>query len=247
MVAQLKTGDRPRFPRKRGAGNRGLSPVFLLVALLLPLPALACKVVDPELQGSYAGPCVNGLAEGEGYATGTATYRGHFKAGMKDGQGVKTWPNGDRYEGGFVADRKQGEGSYTWGRGPWQGERYQGEFANDMRNGYGVYRYASGDVYEGQWKDDVPTGAPTPMMLAQRRFRAESRKAVAKVGQKVCRAMKVGIANREWVYGTVVGVDGGRVAVRIDQPGRYGEAIAGVELRKGKVIWDAPYGWTPCW
>jgi hypothetical protein len=42
---------------------------------------LACKVLDPELQGSYTRPCVNGLAQGEGYATGSATYRGHFKAG----------------------------------------------------------------------------------------------------------------------------------------------------------------------
>ena len=147
--------------------------------LLVPF-LLACKVIDPELQGSYAGPCVNGLAQGEGYATGIATYRGAFRAGMKDGEGVKTWPNGDRYEGGF---------------------------AHDKRNGEGSYRYASGDVYTGEWKDDVPTGAPTPMMLAQRRFREESRKAVAKEGQKVCRAMPVGIADREWVRGTVVGVD----------------------------------------
>ena len=204
-------------------------------------------MIDPELQGSYAGPCVNGLAEGEGYATGIATYRGHFKAGMKDGQGVKTWPNGDRYEGGFVDDRKQGHGVYRWGRGPWQGERYEGEFAHDKRNGEGTYRYASGDVYTGEWKDDVPTGAPTPMMLAQRRFHEESRKAVAKEGQKVCRAMQVGIARREWIRGTVVGVSADRVGVRIDEPGTHGETIQGVEIRKGEVIWDAPYGWTPCW
>ncbi len=225
-----------------------LSFAFVLLGVLsFPPGALACKVIDPELQGGYAGPCVNGLAEGEGYATGIASYRGQFKAGRKDGQGVKTWPNGDRYEGQFVDGRKQGRGTYAWGRGPWQGERYEGEFANDRRNGQGSYHYANGDVYSGQWKDDVPVGAPTPMMLAQRKFREEAREAVAKKGQKVCRAMPVGIARREWVRGTVVGVDGDRVAVRIDQPGSYGEEIAGVALRKDEVIWDAPYGWTPCW
>jgi len=212
-----------------------------------PLAALACKVVDPELQGGYAGPCVNGLAEGEGYATGTATYRGRFKAGRKDGHGVKTWPNGDRYDGEFVAGRKEGQGSYTWGRGRWQGERYQGEFRNDRRNGLGTYHYANGDVYSGQWKDDVPVGAPTPMMLAQRRFREESRKAVAKEGQKVCRAMRVGIARREWIRGTVVGVSGDKVGVRIEQPGSHGATISGVQIRQGEVVWDEPYGWTPCW
>ncbi len=228
---------------------RGLTPFFLLSLAILSFPAWAggCRVIDPELQGGYAGPCVNGLAEGEGYATGIATYRGGFKAGMKDGQGVKTWPNGDRYRGGFVEDRKQGRGTYTWGRGPWQGERYEGEFEHDQRNGTGTYRYASGDVYQGEWKDDVPTGAPTPMMLAQRRFRAESRKAVAKPGQKVCRSMPVGIARHDWIRGTVVGVNGDRVGIRIDDPGSHGEMVSGVEIKKGGVVWDEPYGWTPCW
>ncbi len=215
MAAQLKIGTDPIFPPGKKIGS---VPIFLVLGLIPFL--LACKVIDPELQGSYAGPCVNGLAQGEGYATGIATYRGGFKAGRKDGQGVKSWPNGDRYEG---------------------------EFANDKRNGEGSYRYASGDVYTGEWKDDVPVGAPTPMMLAQRRFREESRKAVAKAGQKVCRAMQVGIAGREWVRGTVVGVNGDNVGVRIDEPGSHGETISGVEIRQGEVIWDAPYDWTPCW
>ena len=228
---------------------RKIGPILvslLLVVLWLPSIASACRVLDPELQGSYTGPCVNGLAEGEGTATGIATYRGHFKAGMKDGHGVKTWPNGDRYEGSFVDDEKQGEGTYTWGRGRWQGDRYRGEYENDKRNGYGVYHYANGDVYKGQWKDDVPIGAPTPMMLAQRRFREESRKAVAKVGQKVCRPMRVGIGRREWIRGHVVALSGDKVAVRIDDPGHYGETISGIELTKGLVIWNEPYGWTPC-
>ena len=223
----------------------GSVPIFLVLGLIPFL--LACKVLDPELQGSYTGPCVNGLAEGEGTATGIATYRGGFKAGMKNGQGVKTWPNGDRYEGAFVDDRKQGEGRYTWGRGRWEGDRYKGEYANDKRNGYGVYRYATGDVYEGEWKDDVAIGAPTPMMLAQRKFREESRKAVAKVGQKVCRPMAVGIGRHEWIRGHVAAVSGDKVGVYIDDPGRHGETLSGVEIRKGEVIWDAPYGWTPCW
>ena len=229
---------------------RKIGPILvslLLVVLWLPSIASACRVLDPELQGSYTGPCVNGLAQGEGTATGTATYRGHFKAGMKDGQGVKTWPNGDRYEGSFVDDRKQGEGTYTWGRGRWQGDHYRGEYEHDKRNGYGVYRYANGDVYKGEWKDDVPIGAPTPMMLAQRRFRKESRTAVAKVGQKVCRPMQVGIGRREWIRGHVVALSGDKVGVKIDDAGHHGETVSGVEIRQGEIIWDAPYGWTPCW
>ena len=34
----------------------------------------SCKVLDPELQSSYSGPCLNGLAQGEGRASGIAEY-----------------------------------------------------------------------------------------------------------------------------------------------------------------------------
>lgn len=93
--------------------------VVVLFAAAFAAPASSdCRVLDPELQGAYAGPCKDGLAEGYGYAMGTAEYRGGFKAGMKSGEGVKTWPNGDRYEGGFADDCKRGYGKYVWGRGP---------------------------------------------------------------------------------------------------------------------------------
>jgi hypothetical protein len=207
----------------------------------------ACRVIDPELQESYAGECVNGLAEGFGYASGTAEYRGGFRKGMKHGQGEKTWPNGDRYEGGFVEDHKEGQGVYSWGRGPWAGERYEGGYLNDRRHGFGVYRWNTGDVYSGPWENDIATGAPTPMMLAKRKFDEEARLAVAKEGQKGCREMPIGIALSEWIRGTVVGVAEERVGVRIDEPGKQPHVVAGVEARKGEVVWDLPQGWTPCY
>src|SRR5207249_8842289 len=83
-AAVNKIGVRARFPQNslpavlRG-GNRALTPIFLSSIFLL-LSSLAqaqgCGVIDPELRGSYAGPCVNGLAEGRGSAVGTAEYRG---------------------------------------------------------------------------------------------------------------------------------------------------------------------------
>ena len=46
--------------------------------LFFAAPALAgeqaCRVLDPELQTSYYGPCMNGLAEGEGAASGGAFF-----------------------------------------------------------------------------------------------------------------------------------------------------------------------------
>jgi len=228
------------------ARNRALTPIFLLL-FCTSLAAQDCKVLDPELRGAYAGPCRDGLAEGEGEARGTAEYRGGFRAGKKHGQGVKAWPNGDRYEGGFAEDRREGRGKYTWGSGPWRGESYEGPYVNDKRHGEGVYRWPSGDVYKGAFVEDAIAGYATPMMLARRKFEEEARKAVAKEGQKVCREMPVGLALTEWIGGLVVGVSGEQVGVRVDEPGVNRHVVAGVELRAGDVVWDAPTAWTPCW
>src|SRR5690348_8723129 len=110
---------------------------------------------------------------------------------MKDGRGIKTWPNGDRYDGQFVADRKEGQGTYTFGRGPWAGERYDGAFVADRREGYGVYRWPTGDVYRGPWKEDRLAGPPTPMMLARARYGAEARTALVQPGTKACKELVV--------------------------------------------------------
>jgi hypothetical protein len=216
--------------------------------LLLAFPAFAqeCKVLDPELQGVYAGACANGLAQGLGEARGAAEYRGEFRAGMKHGKGVKSWPNGDRYEGEFADDRREGQGKYTWGRGPWAGESYEGGYLADKRHGEGTYRFASGDVYKGPWADDRVAGYATPMMLARRKFEEEARKAVAVEGQKVCREMRIGIALSEWIRGTVVAVSEEQVGVRVEDPGTHRHMVAGVELQKNDVVWDAPTEWTPC-
>lgn len=208
--------------------------------------AQPCKVLDPELQGGYGGGCVNGLAEGAGTAIGIAEYRGEFKAGRKHGKGMKTWANGDRYEGDFFEDRIEGFGSYVFGRGPWAGERYDGEYLAGQRHGHGVYRWATGDVYRGPWRENIPVGTPTPMMLAQAKFVQEARAAVARKGQKVCRELPVGIAGRDWVRGVVVAVQEDKVAVRIDELGSQSNALAAV-AKKGEIIWDIPPSWTPCY
>jgi hypothetical protein len=223
---------------------RGLTPIFLFLSFAAV--AQECKVLDPELQGSYAGSCKDGLAEGSGQAQGTAEYRGEFRAGKKHGKGVKSWPSGDRYEGEFADDRREGRGKYTWGRGPWAGESYEGDYVGDKRHGEGTYRFATGDVYKGPWSEDRIAGYATPMMLARRKFEEEAKKAVAVEGRKVCREMPVGIALSQWIRGTVVGVSGDQVGVRVDDPGTYRHMVAGVELQKDDVVWDAPTEWIPC-
>ena len=215
-------------------------------------PALAqhaaCKVLDPELQGSYTGGCVNGLAQGKGEARGTATYVGEFDAGRKHGRGVKTWPaTGDRYEGDFVADRKQGKGIYAWGsRSPSAGERYSGEYLGDRRHGEGVYEWPGGDRYSGPWENDAPTGTPTKGMIARARALAERAAVTGVPGTRVCRELRVGVATLETIRGTVLSRRGENIRLRIDDPGTFEHVLAGRTLRKGDVLDEPMRYWQPC-
>ena len=226
---------------------------FVLVAMAFASVATGqapvnCVVLDPELQGRYSGGCKDGLAEGYGEAIGAADYKGGFSAGRKHGKGTKTWrSSGDRYEGDFSADRKDGVGTYTWGpRSVWAGEKYSGGFLNDRREGSGVYQWPSGDRYAGTWKNDVITGQPTSQMFDRARADGELAAAVGVPGMKVCREMTVGIGTRDWVRGTVTAVEADRIAVRIDDAGRFQHMIANVPIGKGGIVRDAPRFWTPC-
>lgn len=206
-----------------------------------------CTVHDPELRGSYVGSCVDGLAHGYGEATGTAHYKGEFKAGRKYGKGVKTWPSGDRYDGEFINDSKDGAGAYTWGQGSvWAGEKYIGSYRHDRRHGLGVYEWPDGDRYTGPWQNDVISGQPTPKMYTRSRAYTEHAVAVATPGNKICRNMTVGIGTHDWVRGTVSGVRDGKIAVRIDDSGNFQHLIAGMPIKKGEVVWDAVQFWIPC-
>lgn len=233
----------------RAATMLALSACFTAAALFAPgaRAQAACRVFDAELAGIYQGGCRDGLAEGYGEAKGAAEYRGDFRAGRKHGKGIKTWPSGDRYEGDFVEDRKEGGGKYTWSaRGRSAGESYRGAYLMDLRHGHGVYEWPSGDRYAGPWENDAITGVPTPMMIARARGITEALAAVGKPGVKVCRALLVGIAVRDWIRGEVTAVDAERIEVRIDDPGRQPHVIDERPLVKGMRVWSAAAEWTPC-
>jgi hypothetical protein len=193
-----------------------------------------CRVLDPELAGAYRGGCKDGLAEGYGEARGKAEYRGEFRAGRKHGKGVKTWPNGDRYEGSFVDERKEGVGTYVWGRG------------GSAPHGFGVYSWPSGDQYTGEWADDFAVGPPTVGMLARARSLKEAEVATARPGTKVCRVLAIGISEKDLLTGIVTDTRPGEIAVRVEDPGRFPNALDGVALSRGTIVWDAVTAWSPC-
>lgn len=78
--------------------------------------------------------------------TGSATYEGETKNGMKHGLGTLTWDDGDQYIGEFENDEKV-RGTFSW-KG---GDQYTGEWKNSLMHGRGTYTYRNGRKYDGEW------------------------------------------------------------------------------------------------
>lgn len=138
-------------------------------ALLVLLASFACAasaqcfVKDPDLQGSYSGGCVNGMANGLGTARGRDEYVGEFKDGATNGAGVYTWGAtsswpGDRAEGRFRAGAHV-QGTYT----DRDGFVTDGLFRRSKLHGLGVLRVPlakavtisrSWPAYQIPWKEE---------------------------------------------------------------------------------------------
>ena len=187
-------------------------------ATLIAPPAInTCRVLDPELQNHYTGPCSgDGWAHGMGKATGAyAHYEGRFVFGAKQGVGTKSWTNtGDRYEGDFFQDARDGSGIYTWGdSSSAKGSRYVGQFQNDLRHGKGSFYWGNGDVAHGQWALGKQLTPATSMQSLQILHTQALVKALA-IGQVVCQG---GFASepQKQLRGIVVSRDGNSLGVRL--------------------------------
>ena len=66
-----------------------------------------CKVLKPEISGTYVGSCKQGLASGEGEATGIDFYKGEFVKGLPHGKGTYIWKNGATYTGDWKRMEKE--------------------------------------------------------------------------------------------------------------------------------------------
>jgi hypothetical protein len=90
-----------------------------------------CKVLMPQISGSYSGDCKKGLAQGKGIAKGVDTYEGRFDGGLPDGKGIYTWADGSTYNGQWKGGLREGPGTYIKGdsvvSGYWKANKYQGK------------------------------------------------------------------------------------------------------------------------
>ena len=89
--------------------------------------------------GHWKGDKRHGYGEMK-YAHGGTTYKGEFRSGLKEGQGLYTWVDGAWYNGTFKKDRENGFGTYHFSNG----DEYVGHFLNGRLHGNGTYTWASG-------------------------------------------------------------------------------------------------------
>ncbi|HSV75939.1 MAG TPA: hypothetical protein VLH37_02800 [Bacteroidales bacterium] len=92
---------------------------FLLVIFMSLVPTNAfcqdaCKVLMEAISVTYLGDCRNGLAHGQGIATGIDRYEGSFRRGLPHGRGTYTWDNGDMYNGQWRNGKRHGEGTFIF-------------------------------------------------------------------------------------------------------------------------------------
>ena len=108
--------------------------LLIVMGIIVMMPLFGqsdCKVLKDEISIEYKGDCKDGLAHGQGEATGIDHYKGSFKKGFP-----------------------HGEGTYKW----YTGESYEGQWKKGMRNGTGTYYYFNDlgrdTLLTGKWKDD---------------------------------------------------------------------------------------------
>lgn len=209
------------------------------------MPQESCRVLDADLaRGAYRGGCKNGLADGYGEVSGESTYRGDFRAGKKQGKGIKVMPNGDRYAGEFSDDFRHGQGSYIWGeRTPWAGDRYEGEYQYDKRHGRGVYLWGSGDRYEGLWENDLRMGLS--VMETRRAQRSSVKKELAS-GVAVCTEIPLGLNRHQRIRGLVESIMEKNIIIRITGMDGTRASYRGQVIRVGDAVEDDSTNWQSC-
>lgn len=222
----------------------GLS-LGMAVAVANAMDAPACKVLDPELQLSYSGSCVNGLAQGQGVARGShnAYYQGSFNAGLASGYGVKLYANGDAYAGDWQQGKRHGHGVYEYGeQSPWRADKYVGEWQNDQRHGRGTYLlYPTGEAFTADWHEGRTDALASPILVRRKRTVEAIAEQVGTVGATVCSTLTSGASPLRVAYGTVMARQGDRIQVQVHTP----EVVQHSSLSQNPR-WDLITEWMFC-
>lgn len=96
-----------------------------------------------------AGPLAAQFREETTYADGSVYSGQRNGKGLHHGEGLMTWPSGDRCEGQFNRWHIEGESTIRYAV---DGSSYSGLWFNDVYEGRGVVTTADGTTYKGIFK-----------------------------------------------------------------------------------------------
>ncbi|KAA0678811.1 SH3 domain-containing protein [Roseomonas genomospecies 6] len=109
----------------------------------------AARRAAGQARGGESGYGVHRFPNGDVYEGSWNRGLGNFSLQgtiSRNGVGTYRFANGQVYEGEWKDDRMAGQGVLTFP----SGDRYEGTFAGNVPNGPGVYRFANGDSYAGE-------------------------------------------------------------------------------------------------
>lgn len=79
-----------------------------------------------------------------------------YQNGKPEGYGEYYWSVGSFFKGTFKNGLREGNG--VWKSGPGNSDKYEGEYKEDKKEGYGVFIWSNGNIYKGNFKNDLREG-----------------------------------------------------------------------------------------
>ncbi len=171
-TGRKEPADVPATPAKAPA-----APAPTVVAMAKPADEPHTREISPGVHevtfadgAIYRGAMRGARPEGRGeYLAKSFKYQGEFKDGVRQGNGVYVWENGDRYAGEFANDLPNGRGQFTFANG----DSYDGEVKSGVINGRGTYKYKSGNAFEGPFENGKPQGTGIYRFASGDRYEGE--------------------------------------------------------------------------
>jgi len=127
--------------------------LFTISLLLLSSFLTSCKQEETIYRWEISSG--RGLWKTFGDKNNNPQYKGEVKRKyiifgdyIREGLGILTYPNGDKYVGEWEDGIFNGYGTYTFGE-----IKYEGEWKNGMYNGQGTITFPDGIKFVGEFKD----------------------------------------------------------------------------------------------